>query len=122
MYVGSKLKVTSLDGVTLLVETLGGQWGPTELEERHEHFEKAIYATTQRHDESNDSFISRMEGFFTELIARKTTIGGNPNVCRPETVHPATGGQEEDSLGAMRQAHLSASCDVLEIDGQQILP
>lgn len=37
-------------------------------------FEKAIYATTQRHDESNDSFISRMEGFFTELIARKTIL------------------------------------------------
>ena len=71
---GSKLRVKSLDGVTLLVETLGGQWGSTELEERYEYFEKAIYATTQRHDESNDSFISRMESFFTELIARKTTL------------------------------------------------
>ena len=33
---GSKLRVKSLDGVTLLVETLGGQWGSTELEERYE--------------------------------------------------------------------------------------
>ena len=71
---GAKLRVKSLDGVTLLVETLGGQWGSTELEERYEYFEKAIYATTQRHDESNDSFISRMESFFTELIARKTSL------------------------------------------------
>ena len=41
---------------------------------RYEFFEKAIYSTTQRHDESNDSYISRMEGYFTELIARKTSL------------------------------------------------
>ena len=71
---GTKLRVKSLDGISLLVETLGGQWGSTELEERYEFFEKAIYGTTQRHDESNDSYISRMEGYFTELIARKTSL------------------------------------------------
>ena len=71
---GAKLRVKSLDGVSLLVETLGGQWGSTQVEELYEYFEKAIYATTQRHDESNDSFVSRMESFFTELIARKTTL------------------------------------------------
>eukprot|EP00435_Cladocopium_sp_Y103_P008652 s5213_g2.t1 len=71
---GAKLRVKSLEGVTLLVETLGGQWGSTELEERYEFFERAIYGTTQRNDESNDSFISRMEGYFTELIARKTSL------------------------------------------------
>ena len=71
---GTKLRVNSQDGVALLVKTIGGQWGSTELEERYEHFEKALYSTTQKHDESNDSFISRLEGHFAELFARSTKL------------------------------------------------
>ena len=71
---GAKLRVNSQDGVALLVKTIGGQWGSTELEERFEHFERALYTTVQKQDESNDSFISRMENHFSELIARGTTM------------------------------------------------
>ena len=71
---GAKLRVNSQDGVALLVKTIGGQWGSTELEERFEYFEKALYGTTQKNDEANDSYISRMEGFFSELISRGTTM------------------------------------------------
>ena len=68
----SKLKVKSQAGVAALVEAIGGSWGATELEERYEYFEKALYGTVQRHDESHDSFLARMENNFIELLSRNT--------------------------------------------------
>ena len=69
-----KLKVKSTDGIAAIVEAIGGSWGSTELEERHEFFEKSLYGTVQRSDESHDRFLSRMEANFVELIARNTTL------------------------------------------------
>ena len=70
----AKLKVKTTDGVAALVEAIGGSWGSTELEERYEYFEKSLYGTTQRNDESHDSFLARMEANFTELLSRNTTL------------------------------------------------
>ena len=70
----AKLKVKSTDGIATLVEAIGGSWGSTELEERYEYFEKSLYGTIQRSDESHDSFLSRMESNFMELLARNTTL------------------------------------------------
>ena len=70
----SKLKVKSLDGVKALVKAIGGSWGATDFEERFDFFEKALYGTLQKSDESNDSFISRMEAVFSELLSRGTTL------------------------------------------------
>jgi len=70
----SKLKVNTTDGVAALVAAIGGSWGSTELEERYEYFEKALYGTIQRPDESHDSFLSRMEANFVELLARETKL------------------------------------------------
>ena len=41
----SKLKVASVDGIKLLVQTLGGVWGQSKLETKYERFEKALYGT-----------------------------------------------------------------------------
>ena len=38
----AKLKVNSVDGVKTLVQTLGGIWGRSNLEEKFERFERAI--------------------------------------------------------------------------------
>lgn len=70
----AKLKTANTAGVALLVETIGGSWGSTEIEERYEYFEKALYGTVQRSDESHDSFLARMENNFVELISRNTTL------------------------------------------------
>lgn len=70
----SKLKVKSQAGIAALVEAIGGSWGATELEERYEYFEKALYGTVQPHDESHDSFLARMENNFIELLSRNTTL------------------------------------------------
>ena len=69
-----KLKVSDTTGVALIVTTIGGSWGSTELEERYEYFERALYGTIQKQDESHDSFLSRMEANFVELISRGTTL------------------------------------------------
>ena len=63
----SKLRVNDRSGAVLLVNTIGGSWRATELEERYEYFEKALYGTVQRHDEAHNSYFSRMEANFVEL-------------------------------------------------------
>ena len=70
----AKLKVKNSSGVAALVEAIGGSWGATDLEERYEYFEKALYGTVQRHDESHDSFLARMESNFIELLSRNTKL------------------------------------------------
>eukprot|EP00435_Cladocopium_sp_Y103_P034646 s733_g9.t1 len=70
----SKLRVNDQSGVALLVDAIGGSWGATELEERYEYFERALYGTVQRADESHDSYLSRMEASFIELLSRGTKL------------------------------------------------
>ncbi|CAJ1398316.1 unnamed protein product [Effrenium voratum] len=69
-----KLKSTDTSGVKLLVTTLGGSWGKTDLEERYEYFEKALYQTIQKSDGSNDSYLARHDANFEELLAGSTTL------------------------------------------------
>ena len=69
-----KLKVSDESGVRLLVSTLGGLWGRTELEEKYTYFERVIYGTVQHADESNDSYLSRHDVNFEELISKGTTL------------------------------------------------
>ena len=72
----AKLKSTTTAGVALLVETIGGSWGSTEIEERYEYFEKALYGTVQRPDESHDSFLARMENKFCGTHLQEHHFGG----------------------------------------------
>lgn len=69
-----KLKAQDTTGVQLLVTTIGGKWGATDFEEKFEFFERSLYGTIQKADESHDSFLSRFEANFTELLQRKTTL------------------------------------------------
>ena len=64
----TKLKVNSLDGVKLLVSTLGGIWGKSNLEDKFERFERAIFSTVQRQDESHESYLARHDYQFEELL------------------------------------------------------
>ncbi len=69
-----KLKVNDDSGIKLLVSTLGGVWGKVNLETRYEKFEKAIYGTTQRMDESNESYLARHEIVFEDLVSQGATL------------------------------------------------
>ena len=52
----------------LIVTTLGGAWGQTVLKAKYEQFEKAIYGTSQRNAETNDSYLVRRDVNFEELV------------------------------------------------------
>ena len=56
------------------MEAIGGSWVATELEDRYQYFEKALYGTAQRSDESHDSYLSRMESNFIGLLIRGTKL------------------------------------------------
>ena len=68
------LKVKNTSGIALIVKALGGAWGQTELEERYEYYERALYGTIQKPDESNDSYLSRSDAHFEDLLSRKTSL------------------------------------------------
>ena len=69
-----KLKVNSLDGIKLLITTLGGVWGKAKHEEKLERFERAIYSTSQRSDETHESYLARHDHQFEELASLGVTI------------------------------------------------
>ena len=69
-----KLKTADESGIKLLVSTLGGSWGKTALEEKYDTFEKAIYSTAQKADETNDSYLARHDVHFEELLAQGVTM------------------------------------------------
>ena len=70
----AKLKTNDRKGVELLVNTLGGVWGKTVLENKYERFEKAIYATSQRSDETNESYLARHEILFEDVLSQGATF------------------------------------------------
>lgn len=69
-----KLKSNDESGVQLLVATLGGSWGRSEVERKYDVFEKAIYGTIQKSDESNDSYLARHDVHFEELLAQNVSL------------------------------------------------
>ena len=69
-----KLKSSDESGVKLLVSTLGGSWGKTDLEAKYDVFEKALYGTVQKQDETNDSYLARHDVHFEELLSQNVTF------------------------------------------------
>eukprot|EP00435_Cladocopium_sp_Y103_P021822 s385_g5.t1 len=69
-----KLKTADTEGVKLLVKTLGGTWGQTKLETKYERFERALYGTVQKQDETHTSYLARHEVQFEELANMGATL------------------------------------------------
>jgi len=67
-------KLRNRDGVKYLVEALGGQWGRLEEEDRYDLFEKALYATQQKTDETHDSYLNRHDIAFEDVVTKKVQI------------------------------------------------
>lgn len=65
----SKLKAQSTAGVKALVEALGGIWGRTKFEDKFERFERALFTTAQRSDETHDTYLARHDHQFEELLS-----------------------------------------------------
>ena len=70
----SKLKVQSLDGIKLVVSTLGGVWGQSKTEHKYERFERAIYSTIQKSDETFASYVARHEVQYEDMLSLGGTL------------------------------------------------
>lgn len=69
-----KLKVQSDEGIKLVVATLGGVWGQSKLERKYERFERAIFTTLQKADETHASYLARHEVQYEEMISLGATL------------------------------------------------
>eukprot|EP00435_Cladocopium_sp_Y103_P014094 s696_g3.t1 len=67
-------KLREPDGVSYLVQALGGQWGKLDAEEKYDLFERALYQVVQKQDESHDSYLARHDAAFEDLLGRKVTL------------------------------------------------
>ena len=57
-----------------MVSTLGGVWGQSKLEKKYERFERAIFGTVQKTDETNMSYIARHEVQYEDMISLGATL------------------------------------------------
>ena len=65
---------TNASGIKRLVQLVGGTWGQVPLEKRYDLVEKAVFRCQQRHDETSDSFLSRCDVVWSELLSRGETL------------------------------------------------
>ena len=61
-------------GIKKLISLVGGSWGQVPLERKFELAEKALYKCVQKTDESSDSYLTRCEVVWTELLARNVKL------------------------------------------------
>eukprot|EP00435_Cladocopium_sp_Y103_P059754 s1023_g21.t1 len=66
--------INSEKGIQKLVEIVGGTWGQVPLEKKFELAEKALYRCAQKGDESADSYLSRCDVVWTELLSKKVSL------------------------------------------------
>ena len=75
-------RVGSLEGVKAIVEAPGGIWGKSRLEDKFERFERAIYSTVQRADETHSEDKKRLivesQGSleYREVVSNLKLLGG----------------------------------------------
>ena len=53
---------------------VGGTWGQVPLEKKFELAERALFRSIQKADESSDSYLSRCDVIWTELLSRKMSL------------------------------------------------
>jgi hypothetical protein len=56
------------------VEIVGGTWGQIPLEKKFELAERALYRSSQKTDETSDSYLSRCDVTWTELNSKKVDL------------------------------------------------
>ena len=70
----SEVLTNSPKGIQRLVEIVGGTWGQIPLEKKFELAERALYRSSQKADETSDSYLSRCDVTWTELLSKKVDL------------------------------------------------
>ena len=65
-----RLLVNDLKGIRRIVELVGGAWGQVPLEKTYELIEKAFFRCSQKSDELSDSYLSRCDVIWSDLLMR----------------------------------------------------
>eukprot|EP00434_Breviolum_minutum_P030362 symbB.v1.2.026856.t1/scaffold2714.1/size94327/9 len=61
-------------GIKKIVELVGGTWGAIPLEQRFEIVERALFRNVQKPDETSDSYLSRSDVTWTELLNKNIQL------------------------------------------------
>ena len=61
-------------GIKRIVELVGGKWGAIPFEKKFDIVEKALFRGAQKADESSESYLSRNDVIWTELISKKVQL------------------------------------------------
>ena len=69
-----EILVNDTKGIQKIVELVGGKWGAVPLEKKFEIVEKALFRGAQKSDETSDSYLSRCDVIWTELVNKKIDI------------------------------------------------
>ena len=69
-----ELLVNDPKSIQKLVELVGGTWGQIPLEKKFELVERAIFRGQQKNDESSDSYVSRNDVIWTELLLKNVRL------------------------------------------------
>ena len=67
-------ELKSKNGVAAILAALGLQWGRFSAEDRYLKFERALFLTVQKGDETNDSYLARHDACFEEVMAKEKGI------------------------------------------------
>eukprot|EP00434_Breviolum_minutum_P029213 symbB.v1.2.025839.t2/scaffold2536.1/size76742/5 len=70
----SECLVNEAKGIRRIVELVGGTWGQVPLEKKFQLVEQALFRSSQKADETGDSYLSRCDVIWTELLAKGTTL------------------------------------------------
>ena len=70
----SEVLTNSDKGIRRLVEIVGGTWGQIPLEKKFELAERALFRSSQKSDETSDSYLSRCDVTWTELLSKKVDL------------------------------------------------
>ena len=66
----AEVLVNDLKGIKRIVEIVGGAWGQVPLEKTYELIEKAFFRCAQKADELSDSYLSRCDVIWSDLLMR----------------------------------------------------
>ena len=76
-----KLKAQWLQGVKSVITALGGVWGKALHENKFEKFERAIFSTQQKPDETHESYLARHDHHFEEMLSMGTKLEEVRSYC-----------------------------------------
>ena len=111
-----KLKASGAQGVKAVIAALGGVWGKAKHEDKFEKFERAIFSTQQKPDETHESYLARHDHHFEEMLSMGTKLEEVRSYCLLRNSGLAQEDKKRiiiDSQGELEQSKVLAAMKLL---------